>query len=236
MNSAFRRVLRRRGYTLIELLVVIAIIAILAALLLPALSRAKGKAKTIACVSNLRQIGMAMAMYVSDNAESFPYTGQGGRRLAIADVWRLLDAGGGTNTSFYVCGADKGPFNMLYIELAGSLQSPPMTTNDLPVASSYYYCVGFYHSDPPTSTLARRREGEVTHPSQKIVVQCESIGNRKEINGSGFDGYAHGPYAKNFLFVDGHARFLPRRDQQVDPRIPGEGSADAAGLDWADFH
>jgi prepilin-type N-terminal cleavage/methylation domain-containing protein/prepilin-type processing-associated H-X9-DG protein len=62
----------KRGFTLIELLVVIAIISILAALLLPALARAKAQANQVKCASNQRQIGIAYRLYVDDNNDLYP--------------------------------------------------------------------------------------------------------------------------------------------------------------------
>ena len=62
----------RAGFTLIELLVVIAIIAVLASLLLPALARAKQRSQRTACVSNLKQIGVAFLLYLNDYRDRFP--------------------------------------------------------------------------------------------------------------------------------------------------------------------
>ena len=72
MRSTTRSSSRLRRFTLIELLVVIAIIAILAAMLLPALSKAREKARAVSCTSNLKQVMLGVLLYVDDNDEVMP--------------------------------------------------------------------------------------------------------------------------------------------------------------------
>jgi prepilin-type N-terminal cleavage/methylation domain-containing protein len=205
--SLFSRQRRTHGFTLIELLVVVAIIAILAAMLLPALAKAKQKAQLANCLSNLKQLGLTQNMYAGDNREQFPYSGRDWPQMPFIDLLKLYDPYIRTNNrGFFLCPADRGRgFNIEWVIRNGS--GAGISTNQLLFPNSYYYYYQFYNDDRGAA-LALRKAQEVRFPSRKTICPCFASNPNYALDltrGSMSGG--HGRNGMVLLFVDGHAQF-----------------------------
>jgi prepilin-type N-terminal cleavage/methylation domain-containing protein/prepilin-type processing-associated H-X9-DG protein len=202
---------KKSGFTLIELLVVIAIIAILAAILFPVFQRVRENARRTACLSNMKQLGLAFTQYNQDNDERMPSALKGAGGAGVLGGWNYYSQfGNGTNPAIF--DVTQGSI-YTYVKSKAVFVCPDDSPGQA-AGNSYAYssCVAQY-TPVGTPYAPGKALSQFDNPSGTLLLTEEAAGGSTTTTndgyflfGSDFISLRH-TGGVNMLFTDGHAKY-----------------------------
>ena len=227
--------MKRAGFTLIELLVVIAIIAILAAILFPVFAQAREKARSIACLSNQKQIGTALFMYIQDYDEKYPQEHPSTANPVVDDNTGQLEAEDygspfdkilpyvagkdSGKTALFVCPSDPDPHGKAITDAAGNCLSnnapPPGPLGSYSINAYYLFGATLAQINAPAQSIylvERRSDGNKT--TDFCDVHYHPWLDETEVSANSLDtinpaavAFRRHSGGSNYVYADGHAKF-----------------------------
>ncbi len=228
------------GFTLVELLIVIAVIALLLAILLPALGKAKSTAKRVKCAGNLKQIDLAMHLYLAGNNDTYPcaedpvstkppywlWMGRGWRSYIKPYLGGNIDV---NNPSVLLCPGDRteaAKYQLTSYAYSMAFYHSPEQIDDMNNVENTYI-----HTNESPSSVPQR-SCDVANPAGKILIG-EWLSNHSPVEKD--YGWWCWEGRRNYLFADGHVLYLKARqirearDRYPDANLTFKG---IKGIDW----